>query len=218
MSIVKNSTSNVCVLPPVYPITDTRIAGLSHLEQVKRLVDGGATLVQLREKHASPREFYAAAVQCVAYARPSGLKIIINDRVDIALMTNADGVHLGQDDMPPAAARQVLGPDKIIGYSTHSVDQAIAAAASDADYIAIGPVFETRTKTDPDTAVGLDGVTAVRAAIGNVPLVAIGGIDAENISEVLGAGANSAAVISCILAEPARINLAIQRLFAAAVV
>src|SRR3569623_279470 len=88
-------------LPSVYPITDTRISGLSHLEQIRQLIAAGATLIQLRDKHASPREFYNSAVECVAYARPPGERIIINDRVDIALMSDADGVHLGQGDMPP---------------------------------------------------------------------------------------------------------------------
>jgi thiamine-phosphate pyrophosphorylase len=205
-------------LPPIYPITDTRISGLSHLEQVKRLIAGGATLIQLREKHASSREFYQQAVECLAFARPRGAKIIINDRTDIALMAGADGVHLGQDDMPPEAARNLLAAEKIIGYSTHSLEQAMAAAALDVDYIAIGPVFETRTKADPDPVVGFDGVATVRTAIGDVPLVAIGGIDAWNIAAVFKAGADSAGMISGILASPHGIEEAIRQALNVAVV
>jgi len=186
-------------LPKVYPITDVRLSGLSHLEQVTRLIDGGATLIQLRDKHAPSREFYAQVAECIAYVRSRSVRIIINDRADIALMTDANGVHLGQEDLPPPAAREVLGRGKIIGYSTHSVEQAIAAASLGVDYIAIGPVFETRTKADPDPVIGLEGLSRVRAAIGSLPLVAIGGIDVSNIADVLRAGADSAAVISSVL-------------------
>ena len=218
MSKVPSAQSKLRALPAVYPITHTRISDLSHLEQFKRLIEGGATLIQLREKHASPREFYDQAVECVAYGRSRGVRIIINDRADIALMANADGVHLGQDDMPPAAARLVLGPDKIIGYSTHSIEQAIAAAASGVDYVAIGPIFETRSKVDPDPLVGLNGLAAVKAAIGGVPLVAIGGINASNIVDVLRAGADSSAIIGAILADPQGITTAMRRLLEITVV
>lgn len=196
------------MIPPVYPITDTRVSGLSHVEQLKRLIAGGATLVQLRDKELPPRDFYEQALECVAYARPLGVKIIINDRTDIAMMTEADGVHLGQDDMPPHAARKLLGPDKLIGYSTHSVEQAVVAASLAVDYIAIGPVFATGTKSDVDPVVGIAGITKVRSAIGNIPLVAIGGIDVSNVADVLASGADSAAVISGILADPAGIEAA----------
>ena len=217
MSKVQSPRSKV-QLPQIYPITHTRVSGLSHLEQVRRLIDGGATWIQLRDKHASSRDFYEQAVACIAYSRPRGASIIINDRVDIALMTDAGGVHLGQDDMPPDAARGVLGSDKIIGYSTHSVEQAIAAAELDIDYIAIGPVFETRTKVDPDPVVGLDGIAAVRSAIGDLPLVAIGGIDGSNLADVIRAGANSAAIIGGILRDPSGITQTTRNLLAAATV
>lgn len=196
---------NRLVLPKIYPITDTRISGLSHIEQVKRLIDGGATLIQIREKSAPSGEFYDAALQCVAYARERGVRMIINDRVDIAMATGADGVHLGQDDLSPGHARRLLGPDAIIGYSTHSIEQARTAIALPVDYIAIGPVFGTTTKDDADAVVGVVGVRAVRAAITDFPLVAIGGISADTAKEVLDAGADSVAIISDILKEPARI-------------
>jgi thiamine-phosphate pyrophosphorylase len=204
------------LIPSVYPITDTSISGLTHLEQVTRLIDGGATLIQLRGKRASPREFYEQAVECVAFARARRAKIIINDRADIALMSDADGVHLGQDDMPPEAVRRLLGDGKIVGYSTHSVEQAIEAAKLCVDYIAIGPVFQTHTKTDPDPVVGLEGIAAVRAAIGVVPLVAIGGIDLSNIAAVLNAGADSVAMIGAILTHPLGIEQAMREALIAA--
>ena len=192
-------------LPTIYPITDTRLSGLSHAEQVELLAAGGATLIQLRDKDASPRDFYDQAVAAIRVARSKNVRVIINDRVDIALCAGADGVHLGQDDMPTAAARGVLGTNAIIGYSTHNVDQVMEAKELSIDYLAIGPVFETSTKADPDPAIGLEGLNAMRELAGDVPVVAIGGINADNIGVVLAAGANSAAIIGCLYSEPARI-------------
>jgi thiamine-phosphate pyrophosphorylase len=193
-------------LPKIYPITDTRLTGLSHAAQVEKLIKGGADFIQLREKYASPREFYADAAAAIEIARQSGVKIIINDRVDIALALRADGVHLGQDDLPPEKARAILGEKAIIGFSTHSVRQAVEAVKLPVDYVAVGPVFATQTKENPDTVVGIEGVRTVRAAIGNFPLVAIGGIAAQNFWEVFGAGADSLAIIKSILFPPARIE------------
>jgi thiamine-phosphate pyrophosphorylase len=183
----------------VYPITDTQIAGISHAEQVSLLADAGATFVQLREKNLPALDFYNEAKAALAVAKERGVTLIINDRVDIALALGADGVHLGQDDLPPEAARKLLGDDAVIGYSTHNVSQASAAANLPVNYIAIGPIFETGSKTNPDPVVGLDGVRAVRYAIGDIPLVAIGGITAENAEAVIDAGADSVAMISALL-------------------
>jgi thiamine-phosphate pyrophosphorylase len=183
-------------LPRVYPITDTRISGLSHAEQIRLLADGGATFVQLREKNLPALDFYNEAKAAFS----TGVTLIINDRVDIALALGAPGVHLGQDDLPPDAARKLLGDKAIIGYSTHNVAQAIAAANLPVDYIAIGPIFETGTKQNPDPVVGLDGLRAVRESIGDIPLVAIGGITLENAGSVIDAGADSIALISALLA------------------
>jgi thiamine-phosphate pyrophosphorylase len=194
------------VLPKIYPITDVSLAGISHGEQVGRLIAGGATFIQLREKHASPRDFFEAAKPAIEIARKNNVMIIINDRVDIARALGADGVHLGQDDLPPNAAREVLGPDAIIGFSTHSVEQAIDAAGLPIDYIAIGPIFETKTKENPDPIVGLDGLAEVKKNIGNIPLVAIGGIDLDNVLDVLAAGADSIALVSTIVGDPALIS------------
>jgi thiamine-phosphate pyrophosphorylase len=183
-------------LPQVYPITDTQISGLSHAEQVAIFAERGATVVQIREKQASAVEFYEQARAALAIAAERGVHLIINDRVDIALATGATGVHLGQDDLPPEAARRLLGEDAVIGYSTHSVAQALEAARMPIDYLAIGPIFTTSTKESPDPVVGLEGLRAVKAAIGSLPLVAIGGITPANTAEVLAAGADSVAMIS----------------------
>ncbi len=187
-------------LPKLYPITNRRLSGLSHAGQVARLCEGGARLVQLREKHLSPREFYAEAAEALAVARSFGARLIVNDRADIALAIGADGVHLGQDDMPPEAARRLLGAGAVIGFSTHNVGQAIEAALMPVDYVAVGPVFRTTSKERPDPSVGLEGLRRVREAVGgSVPLVAIGGVTRENAAAVLDAGADSVAVIGALL-------------------
>lgn len=200
-------------LPWVYPITDRRLSGLSHAEQVRRLAAAGATLIQLREKHLPADEFYAEAVKAVAAARKAGVILLINDRVDIAKMAGADGVHLGQDDLPPAAARELLGPDAIIGLSTHGLAEAIAAAGEAVDYIAFGPIFPTDTKSDTEPVVGLGQLAEIRNALPNIPLVAIGGINAANIAAVIEAGADTAAVISSAVAGGENIakNLALLK-------
>lgn len=180
----------------LYPLTDRQLSGLSHAEQVLQLSEGGATLVQLREKFLSPLQFYVEAEAAIRVARERGLKIIINDRVDIALALHADGVHLGQEDLPPESARRIFGSDAIIGFSTHDPQQARLAAQMPVDYIAIGPIFATSTKEASDPPVGLEGLRIARQAVGSIPLVAIGGITLENSQEVLDAGADAIAVIS----------------------
>jgi thiamine-phosphate pyrophosphorylase len=162
-------------------------------------------LVQLREKHLSPREFYVEAEAALRVARACGLRLIINDRVDIALALHADGVHLGQDDLSPLAARSLLGQESIIGFSTHNLAQARAASRLPVDYIAIGPIFATSSKDNPDPLVGLEGLARAREAVGQLPLVAIGGISDLNAQDVLRAGADSVAVIGALLSEPAQI-------------
>jgi thiamine-phosphate pyrophosphorylase len=181
--------------PKIYPITDARISGLSHAEQVERLAAGGATLIQLREKIASPREFYYEALEAVKVARSLKVQIIINDRIDVAMAVVADGVHLGQDDLPPAHARRLLGREKIIGFSTHNLKQAAEADSAPVDYVAIGPVFQTASKEKPDPVIGLETVEQVKRGISK-PLVAIGGITLERARSVIEAGADSLAIIS----------------------
>jgi thiamine-phosphate pyrophosphorylase len=204
-------------LPKIYPITDVRLTGLSHAAQVEKLIAGGARFIQLREKHASPKDFYADAQAALTIARRHSAKIIINDRADIALALGADGVHLGQDDLPPAAARRILGEKTIIGYSTHNVSQAIEAAEMPIDYVAIGPVFTTQTKDNPDALVGVRGVREVSAAIGDLPLVAIGGISFENCRAVFEAGADSLAIIKSVLFPPERIERNLQHMLSTSI-
>ena len=187
-------------LPRIYPITNVELSGLSHADQVRTLAHAGCRFVQIREKSASSREIFDAVVESVSIANTRGLKIIVNDRVDIAIAAHAHGIHLGQDDLPPLEARKLLGDEAIIGYSTHSVEQAIEAASLPVDYLAIGPIFATTTKENPDAVVGLSGLSTVRKAIGDFPLVAIGGIDITNVHSVLAAGADSVAVISDLFA------------------
>jgi thiamine-phosphate pyrophosphorylase len=193
-------------LPRIYPITDPRLTKLSHAEQVKRLIDGGAQMIQLREKYGSPKDFYESAKEAIKIARPSSVRIIINDRVDIALAAGAGGVHLGQDDLPPARAREILGENAIIGFSTHNPEQAARAVKLPIDYLAIGPVFATATKENTEEPLGIEGVKRVREAIGNFPMVAIGGITFENFREIISAGANSVAIINNLLFDPASIT------------
>jgi thiamine-phosphate pyrophosphorylase len=193
-------------LPKFYPITDTRLSGLSNVEQIARLRDGGARFIQLREKHLSPREFYDEAQAALDLARERDVRLIVNDRADIALALGADGLHLGQDDLDPAVARRLLGERFIIGYSTHTIAQAIEAARQPVDYIALGPIFDTHTKENPAPTVGLEALRRVRDSIDpSVALVAIGGITRDNARATLDAGADSVALISALLDAPDKI-------------
>lgn len=193
------------LLPRIYPITDTRLTGLSHTEQVEKLIAGGAKFIQLREKYAPAKDFYEDAKLAIEIARRKSVKIIINDRADIALALKADGVHLGQDDLPPEKVREILGENAIIGFSTHNLEQIARAVKLPIDYAAIGPVFATTTKENPDEIVGIESVKRVREAVGDFPLVAIGGITAENFREVFEAGADSLAIIKSVLFPPEKI-------------
>ena len=193
-------------LPKIYPITDTALSSLSHAEQVKDLIAGGATLIQLREKHNSARAFYADAYDAIRIARSAGAKVIINDRVDAALALGADGVHLGQTDMPVAAARRLLGKAAIIGFSTHNIEQVKATLKLPIDYLAFGPIFPTQSKRNADPVAGLDALGLIKSINGRLPVVAIGGIDKSNVVEALSAGADSAAIISAIVADTTQIT------------
>lgn len=198
----------------LYPLTDRLLSGLSHADQVQRLGAGGAKLVQLREKIATSAEFYESAKAALLAARDCGVKVIINDRVDIALTLSADGVHLGQDDLPAEAVRRLLGPAAIIGLSTHNLTQAQAAARMPVDYIAIGPIFATQSKEAADIPVNLAGLRLVRQAVGNMPLVAIGGITLENCASVLKGGADAVSVISGIWRPPGQAEAQVRRFLA----
>lgn len=199
----------------LYPITDTRLSSRTHADQLTQLAAGGARLVQVREKNLASRSFFEEAATAMEAARANGIKVIINDRVDIALCVGADGVHLGQDDLPPEAARELLGPDAIIGFSTHNSEQARRAVALPINYLAIGPIFTTKTKANPDEVVGLDGLRRVREVVGDFPLVAIGGITLENASAVVSAGADAVALISTLYQNPAEISQTTRRVLVA---
>lgn len=186
----------------LYLVTDRRLAaGRSLPALVEAAVAGGVTVVQLREKSCSTREFVALAREIQALLRGTGVPLIINDRVDVALAAGADGLHLGQKDMAIADARRLVGSRMIIGISVESLDDAIRAEGEGADYLGISPVFATATKIDTAPPLGLDGVRAIRAAVG-LPLVGIGGIDAGNVASLIEAGADGGAVVSAIVAAP----------------
>lgn len=155
-------------------------------------------MIQLRDKLAGPRQLLQEARQIKQLCRAKGVCFIINDRLDLALAADADGVHLGQDDLPPKAARELLGADKFLGVSTHSLEQALEAAEQGADYLGIGPIFATGTKATGYEPKGCDIIRQVRARI-DLPLVAIGGITLSNVGEIIAAGAAGVAVISAIV-------------------
>lgn len=194
-------------LPKLYAITDPQLSNYTHAEIVRLLLAGGATFIQLRDKDASAKDLLDAARECLVLTRPAGAKLIINDRVDVALTADADGVHLGQDDLTVEEAREILGQDKIIGLSTHSLEQFQAALQTSADYLAVGPVYATTTKENPSPVVGLELVSAAKA-LTDRPLVAIGGINLERAPAVLAAGADSVAVISALYPWPKKLDLA----------
>ena len=183
-------------LPRIYPITDKKLAGrATHLSILKELVRGGAQLVQIRDKDTPLDRLLADLRSCVEFASKHGVRILVNDRCDLVLSSGADGVHLGQQDLPPVAARRLLGPDRIIGYSTHSMREAEKSSGAPVDYIGFGPIFATTTKTDPARVVGLTRLKQV-CNHSATPVVAIGGIGLDQVAAVLNAGAASAAVIS----------------------
>lgn len=166
------------------------------------MIEGGAGFIQIREKSAPSDEFYAAVADCIEIGKATGTKIIVNDRVDIAIAAGAHGVHLGQKDLPPEEARKLLGSEAILGFSTHDLEQVDEALSAPIDYIAFGPIFPTRTKKDPDPVVGLNLLKKVKLMVGELPLVAIGGIKRDNLNDVFSAGADSAAVIGDLYSGP----------------
>ena len=185
----------------IYLITDDGcLQGRTLLNCVREALEGGVTLVQYRAKTASSEEMYAEALQLKALCDSFNVPLIINDRLDIAMAVGAAGVHLGQDDLPCAAARKILGEDYIIGVSAHNPAEAKAALQSGADYLGCGAVFGTATKADVKK-LGTEGLAAICKAKG-LPVVGIGGVTADNYREVRAAGADGAAIVSGILAQP----------------
>lgn len=194
-------------LPPLYAILDVdaiAARGWAPADVCLAWLTGGVRLIQLRAKGLPTGDFLALADVCAALCRAAGAQLIINDRADIAVMCGADGVHVGQDDLSVADVRRVVGPSALVGLSTHTEAQVVAAVGEPVSYLAIGPVFGTRTKDTGYEAVGLDAVRrAARAAhAADVPLVAIGGITLSRSAEVRAAGADSLAVVSDLLDAP----------------
>jgi len=174
-------------------------AGWTPIDLARAFLDGGATLIQLRAKQLSSAALLDLADAAVRLARPYRANVLVNDRADIALISHAAGVHVGQDDLPPSAARRLLGEEAIVGLSTHSVAQIEHAVRQPISYLAVGPVFGTRSKDTGYTAVGLDLVGTAARMAGAVPVVAIGGVTLENARSVIDAGAAAVAVISDLL-------------------
>lgn len=194
-------------LPPIYPITDKKLANsTTHFSILRELVRGGAELVQVRDKLTPDQELLRDLRQCVEFARKKEVTLIINDRCDLVLSSSAMGAHLGQEDLPPEAARAILGKEKIIGLSTHSIEQVKKSAGLPIQYIGFGPIYATSTKDSIHPAVGLPRL-ARACEISVFPVVAIGGIDLERVPEILKAGASSVAVISSLMCAE---NLALR--------
>ncbi len=183
-------------------ITDPRLAqGRDHVAIARAALSGGADMVQLRDKTGDLRDLLRQARTIQTLCRSHGAIFIVNDRVDLALAAGADGAHVGQEDLPAEAARRLLGPDRLLGVSTHSREQAEAARLAGADYIGFGPMFVTGTKDTGYEPRGLGALREVRAVV-ELPILAIGGITLETLSDVLAAGATAPAVISAVVAAP----------------
>ncbi len=189
------------VLPRLYVILDAALLASSERECVQNLADSGVRLLQYRNKSAPARRIYDTSRELAELLRPRGVSLIVNDRADVAALAGANGVHVGQEDLGVEQARAVIGDSRWIGVSTHNLEQFERATGTSADYIAVGPVFSTATKTNPDPVVGIDFIRRVRA-LTEKPIVAIGGITLERAAEVIEAGADSVAVISDILRAP----------------
>jgi thiamine-phosphate pyrophosphorylase len=203
-------------LPKLYAIVDVSCFAAplrttaAIVDYAKDLAAGGATFIQYRNKVGSTREMLSHARE-LRRALGAGVTLIMNDRADICLAAGYEGVHVGQDDLSPEGARTVIGPGRILGVSTHNLEQLHEADAGPADYIAFGPVFATSSKRNPDSIVGLEGIRQARAAT-KKPLVAIGGITRANARSVIDAGANSIAVIADLLSSPAKVAEEFSRL------
>ncbi len=186
----------------VYLVTDPDLVGTrSLIEVVAAAIRGGVRVVQYREKNASTRVMVTAAAALASLCRRMGAAFLVNDRIDVALAVDADGVHVGQDDMPVATARRLLGPDKLLGVSVHNEHEIRQAELDGADHVSLSPIFATATKRDHQKPLGLDGVRSLaRAAM--VPVIAIGGIHPGNTADVIRAGARGVCVVSAIICAP----------------
>jgi thiamine-phosphate pyrophosphorylase len=184
----------------LYVVTDEKVSrGRSHIQVAEAAILGGADVLQLRDKDASGGLLYRVALQLRKLTRDAGIPFIVNDRLDIALAVDADGVHVGQSDLPASVVRKIMGQGRILGVSVVTVEEALLAEKDGADYLGVGPVFEARgTKPDTGEPLGVDRIARIRGHC-RLPIVAIGGIDAENARKVRAAGADAAAVISAIV-------------------
>jgi thiamine-phosphate pyrophosphorylase len=186
------------VLPRLYVILDAGLLTVPEIECAQELADAGVRLVQYRNKRASARELLDSSRKLVSQLAPLKVLVVVNDRPDVAALAGAQGVHVGQEDLDAEKARQVVGTEKLVGVSTHNLEQFQSAAASSADYIAIGPIFATGTKSNPDPVIGTEFIRKV-SLLTDKPIVAIGGITLERAPEIIESGADSVAVISDIL-------------------
>lgn len=185
----------------LYVITDEELyKGRTHLEIALSALKGGAKIIQLRDKNSSDKYFYEAALKIKKFCELYKAKFIINDRIHICLAVNADGVNVGQNDLPCSVVREILGKDKIIGISCSTYDEAILAEKEGADYIGLGPIFSTNTKTDYECITGLELISKLKKEI-NIPIAAIGGINKDNILEVKDKGADMLCVVSAVVNE-----------------
>jgi len=189
------------VLPRLYVILDAALVTIPETECAERLAASGVRLLQYRNKRANARKLFESSKRLTSLLIPKGVTFVVNDRADVAAAADASGVHMGQEDLRAEAARWVIGEGKLLGVSTHNMEQFKEAAATSADYVAIGPVFSTSTKANPDPVVGIEMIRRVRG-LTDKPVVAIGGITLERAAEVIRAGANSVAVVSDILLAP----------------
>jgi thiamine-phosphate pyrophosphorylase len=189
------------VLPRLYVILDSALLTLPAQDCAQKLAEAGVRLLQYRNKNGSARELLQTSRELASLLIPQEVKFLVNDRPDVAVLSGASGVHVGQDDLEVEQARALVGGEKWVGVSTHNVEQFRSAAASSADYIAVGPVFTTESKANPDPVIGTEFIRRVRAMT-DKPIVAIGGITLERAASVIEAGADSVAVISDVLRAP----------------
>jgi len=189
------------VLPRLYVILDAALLTVPETERAQELVAAGVRLFQYRNKGASARELFESSKKLVSLLSSQRVSFVVNDRPDVAALAGANGVHVGQQDLGVEEARRVVGAEKLVGVSTHNLEQFERAAASSADYIAVGPIFATGTKSNPDPVVGTEFVRRVRP-LTDKPIVAIGGITLQRAPEIIESGADSVAVITDILGAP----------------
>jgi len=184
----------------LYLVTDRNIVGTKDFyDSIEKAIEGGVGIIQLREKNTTTREFYDIALKVKAITDKYSVPLIINDRLDIALAVDADGLHIGPDDIPISGARRLLGPDKILGASTSNLDEALEAQREGADYIGVGAMFPTKTKKDTES-VSIKDLKLIKSSV-EIPVVAIGGINESNAKEVMETGIDGIAVVSAILGK-----------------